>query len=203
MNVQFNPAFTSNNMATKKQVPQNFGKKIISDKAAEKVGDIGIYFDSAMQRALMGVLALFTQPFIDLKNKNVDEETRKASAARTTAKIIAGTTTGVLIREGCIQATKLFSQNDNIAKYEFEHNKKNIGKTFTPKGEVKKWQQILLPGDKAYKNKIDAASIKKMRNSVGTIAAIVIMLYTNFAIDAPLTTFLTNKLYKPDQKGGK
>ena len=204
MTVNFKNTYTPTYDAVNctKTAQPSFGKKInpkiLSNKTAGYVEGLGVNFDSAMQRGLMGVLAFFTQPFIDKKNKNVDEETRKASSARTTAKIIAGTTTGVIIREGLIQLTKMFSKNDNILEYEFKHKKANIGKTYIPKVNFKKYQQILLEtaNDSAEK-------IKRTRNAIGTIAAIVVMLYTNFAIDAPLTTFLTNKLYKPSSKEDK
>lgn len=216
MNVNFNTAYTpiknnfaQQNGATKPAVQPSFGKKIVNEKTAKHVEDLGIWFDSAMQRFLMGVLAFATQPFIDSKNKDVDEETRKASVARTKAKIIAGTTTGVIIREACIQATKLFTQNDNIRKYEHIHARKT-GEYIPKEGGFKKWQQALIPGEwiqetadaaKTYaKKNLDAVSIKRLRNTVGTIAALVVMMYTNFAWDAPLTTFLTNKIYKPKKE---
>ena len=49
-------------------------------------------------RLILGVSALASQPFIDFHNKHVDEETRKYSTCKTVAKIIVGTTVGVIVR---------------------------------------------------------------------------------------------------------
>ena len=52
----------------------------------------------AKNRLIMGATALVTQPTIDYYNKKVDEETRTISRNRTIAKILAGTTVGILVR---------------------------------------------------------------------------------------------------------
>lgn len=66
------------------------------------------------QRLVAGVAALATQPLIDLNNKDVDEQTRKYSVARTVVKIIVGTTVGVTVRHFSIKAAKHLS--DEIIK---------------------------------------------------------------------------------------
>lgn len=115
---------------------------------------------SPEQRLILGVTALFSQPFIDLHNSNVDKETRRISTIRTIAKIIVGTTVGVLVRKGCINLAKL--------------------KCFQPEH-----------------NLIKDASFDKIRrytNTMGTLLATGIAVFTNFMIDAPLTKLLTNKI---------
>lgn len=133
----------------------------------------GEKISSAEQRLILGASALISQPFIDGHNKDVDEKTRKVSVARTIAKIIAGTTTGFIIRKGCIKGIEAMSQihKEGIPYY------KTI---FTPNGILD--------------NMTDA--FKQYRNAMGTIVALIVMMFTNFAIDAPLTKFLTNKLVK-------
>ena len=37
------------------------------------------------------------------------------------------------------------------------------------------------------------------RNAMGTVVALVVMMFTNFLIDAPLTKFLTNALVKKEE----
>lgn len=59
---------------------------------------------------MLGATALATQPFIDLKNKDVDAETRKTSVARTLAKIVAGTLVGVAVRQAGISFVRKYSQ---------------------------------------------------------------------------------------------
>lgn len=132
---------------------------------------VGEKISSAEQRLILGASALMSQPFIDAHNRNVDEETRKVSVCRTIAKIIAGTATGFLIRKGCIKAIKEFSQ--------------------IPAKGVPKYKTIFTP-----KNINDAKTdaYAQYRNAMGTVVALVAMMFTNFLIDAPLTKFLTNKL---------
>ena len=63
---------------------------------------------------ILGATALATQPVIDLKNKEVDEETRMTSVARTIAKIVAGTIVGVVVRYAGIEAAKAFSKYKTV-----------------------------------------------------------------------------------------
>lgn len=140
-----------------------------NEKFLNSINYIGKNFSSDKQRLALGITALITQPYIDAKNKNVDEKTRKVSVARTIAKIIAGTATGFLIRYGCIKSIKAFSQipGKGIPKY------KTI---LTPKGITD--------------NMTDA--FEQYRNALGTIISLGVMVFTNFLIDAPLTKYLTN-----------
>lgn len=140
------------------------------NKAGEKIS-------SAEQRLILGASALMSQPFIDAHNKNVDEKTRKVSVARTIAKIIAGTTTGFLIRKGCIKAIDAMS--------------KPVGKN------VPKWKTLFTPKNIT---KTNTDAFKQYRNAMGTIVALVVMMFTNFLIDAPLTRFLTNKFVKKQEE---
>ncbi len=165
--------------------------EIKGKQAIKHIKWLGDDFDSAMQRFVSGITALATQPFFDLNNKNTDEKTRKTSCARTIGKIIAGTFTGVLIREGCIQATKKFTQHESVEIALVQKAKEN-GKIYNKKNNFKKWEQCLLP----HKKDMTYREIKKYRGAVGTFAAVGIMIATNFLIDAPLTTYFTNMLVK-------
>lgn len=143
------------------------------DNVINGIKKTGEKISSAEQRLILGASALMSQPFIDAHNKNVDEETRKVSVARTIAKIIAGTTTGYLIRKGCIKGIEAFSKipAEGISK----------AKTvFTPEGIKDNTTEEFL----------------QYRNAIGTVLALVVMMFTNFMIDAPLTKFLTNHLVK-------
>lgn len=186
----------------------SFGVLMKDDgKAFRTISWLGDGFTSAMQRFVSGITAIVTQPFFDLNNKNVDEDTRKTSCARTMGKIIAGTFTGVLIRKICIDLTKKFTQNKNIeiARYEKEKEKllskgKDITSIKPSRTEFKPWEQILLP-----KSKLEAGAreIKKYRGAFGTFAAVAVMVFTNFIIDAPLTTYLTNVFVKKFKENDK
>lgn len=187
----------------------SFGMKSIeisSQKTAKFFKWAGDDFNSAQQRFISGVAGILLQPWFDLNNKRVDEDTRKISTARTLAKIIAGMATGVLIRWGLIEASKMFTKTKET---ELERVKKAIEKkkiNYKPvKTKFSKWEQCLLP--KAYKDGLKSfREIKKYRMTFGTIAAVGVMFFTNFLIDAPLTTFLTNKfvkMFNMKNEGGK
>lgn len=154
-------------------------------------------FNSAWQRLVSGVTALITQPFFDLNNKRVDQDTRKTSAARTIGKIIAGTVTGVTIREICIRATKYFTQNPNTEQHLIDIGKKTEAQKIINFSGL---QQCLL--SKAGKE-ADYFAIKKYRGAIGTYAAIIVMVATNFLIDAPLTNSLANYFNKQFNKNVK
>lgn len=133
---------------------------------------VGKKVSSPQNRLILGVSALMSQPFIDLHNRKVDEDTRKVSAARTVAKIIAGTLTGVLIRSGCIHAIDAFSK---------------LPREIKPDMKFKKLRTLFTPSEKF------CTDLGQYKKSLGTILSLFIMVFTNFLIDAPLTKFLTNK----------
>lgn len=144
-------------------------------KANKTVAWIGKKISSPQNRLILGVSALMSQPFIDLGNKKIDEDTRKVSAARTVAKIIAGTLTGVLVRAGCIKLIDYMTTiPDKVARSSSNPGLKTL---FTPEAALTGRLKDLGHYKKAW----------------GTILSLLVMLVTNFAIDAPLTKYLTNK----------
>ena len=148
---------------------------ITGKKANKALAWIGKRISSPQNRLILGATALMSQPFIDLHNRNVDEETRKISAARTVAKIIAGTTTGFLIRYGCIKAIDYCTL---------------LPEQITKATKNPKLRTVLTPSPEIVQYLKDLGQYKK---TLGTIIALIVMTFTNFAIDAPLTRFLTNK----------
>ena len=154
-----------------------FPSKVYSDtKSINLINKAGEKISSAEQRLILGASALLSQPFIDAHNNNVDEDTRKVSVARTIAKIIAGTTTGFLIRKGCIKGIEALSQYEG-------KNLSKLNTFFTPEGI-----KCFVPDE-----------FVQYRNAMGTIVALIVMTFTNFFIDAPLTKFLTNILVKKQE----
>ncbi len=151
-----------------------------NDKVIKGIRKTGEKISSAEQRLILGASALMSQPFIDAHNKSVDEKTRKVSVARTVAKIIAGTLTGYYIRKGCIKGIKALSE--------------------MPRANVKKYKTLFTPSN-AKDNTSDP--FLQYRNAMGTVVALVVMMFTNFLIDAPLTKFLTNTFIKHDEEDKK
>lgn len=152
-------------------------------------------FTSPHQRLILGATAIAIQPEIDKNNKDVDEQTREVSAARTAAKAIAGTVTGVPIRALCIKAIEKVTDPKGTSKFSqsFIPNKL-AGKAITPEAFEKAFRLV-----------------RSHRNSLGTCAALVVMLFTNFLLDVPITKYLTNvfvernkakKQAKLEAKGG-
>ena len=149
---------------------------VTNPKVKKAIDWTGREISSPENRLILGITALMSQPFIDLHNKDVDQETRKYSVARTIAKIVVGTVTGVIIRKGCIKAIDAFT--------------KLPSEITNPNDKLKKFRQILLPKIE----KIEPEKLTQYKNTMGTLLALGVMLFTNFLIDAPLTKHMTNKL---------
>lgn len=168
--------------------------EIRNPRYIKNIMKLGDDFNSAQQRAVSGVTGILIQPWFDLNNKRVDEETRVVSTARTLGKIVAGMATGVTIRWVLIKASEAFTKTiateEARVKKAVEKGKNNY---MPAKTCFKKWEQCLLPKESLNKS---FREIKKYRLAFGTVAAVGVMLFTNFLIDAPLTTYLTNKFVK-------
>ena len=138
----------------------------------------------AKNRLIMGTTALLTQPAIDYYNHNVDEETREVSRIRTIAKILAGTTVGIVVRGSCHRLVESMTDLNGMGKY----------------------SKSLLPKDYIDKFKLNTTLLKNYRSTLSTGLAILAMCFTNFAVDAPLTVLLTNYFNEKRQekvlKGG-
>lgn len=160
---------------------------IESQKWKARMHSIG-NLSTPANRLLMGASALLSQPFFDYYNKEVDEDTRKVSCARTIAKIVVGSLTGIYVRMGCIKLMEKYTRTDA----DFTKAKKK-GVEFKPS----EWDRLLAPNDIS-KAKFETATrmLKKHRQALGSIMALGVMLFTNFLIDAPCTTILANTLSK-------
>lgn len=147
----------------------------LSDKAFSKLSSIDKRISRpAENRAIMGATALVTQPLIDTYNHKVDEETRTISRNRTIAKILSGTLVGIAVRGSSYNIVKNMTQLNGGKKY---------SKSLIPKGMIEHY--------KKYPEKL-----QNYRSATATALAILAMCITNFAIDAPLTVYLTNKFNK-------
>ncbi len=126
-----------------------------------------------INRGVMGVTALATQPAIDYYNHRVDDDTRKIARNRTIAKIIAGTGVGMFVVRGPIYTA--VENMTNIAC------KSKFGKKLLPK----RFLSEIANNEKFLKN---------YRSALAMGLALAAMSVTNFVLDAPITIFLTNLL---------
>lgn len=160
---------------------QGKGLITIGDKAEKSFNWLG-QRSTPFNRGVIGLFAFATQPWIDLFNKDVDEDTRKAAFRRTCAKIIVGTATGITVRMLCIKAMEKFTRTTA------ELTKAGLKPT--------KWNQALIPSNIPLKKFEDMSRfISKHRNAMGTFIAIIAMM----AVDPFLTKFMTNYFNKKKQ----
>ncbi len=136
-------------------------------------------FSSPQQRAVLGVTALCTQPFIDLFNFHIKKEDKPITVAKTIAKIVVGTTVGIILRGYAIKAVRNFTKATSTGAF---------SQCLLPK----KIAEALLKNPKA----VPQTYLNNYRNGLGTFIGTMGGLITNFLIDAPLTKKLTNFLHE-------
>lgn len=130
-----------------------------------------------VNRGIMGLTAILTQPYIDKHNPNVDKETAEASMCRTTGKIIAGTTVGCIVRSGIYYLINACTSLDANAP---------------------KWKKWLMPTERMQRA-VSAHNIdwyKNYKNVLATSLGLAAMLVTNVLCDVPLTSYISGKLLK-------
>lgn len=150
----------------------------------------GEKLNSYHNRAFLGVTAL---PLFTLYDcfTSPDKETRNNSLSKTWAKIIVGTTTGIIIRYLGFRfakrfATPLLERLGSDAVY-VKKSERRFGSLFFPKQRLGKHKISL---------KLQQKWLENFQKALGTYAAISAMLVTNFLVDMPLTMMLTNFLNK-------
>lgn len=147
-----------------------------------KVNNWGVILSRPdVNRGIMGVTALLTQPYIDYHNHKVDQETASVATCRTIAKIIAGTTVGCAVRSACYYLV-------------------NACTSASPKAP--KWKRWLMPNPNVerYIRRRNVDWFKNYKNTLATIIGLSAMLFTNVLLDVPLTTYLSKKLLKKHEE---
>lgn len=162
---------------------------ISGEKKISHLKWLGEKISTPENRLIMGVTALASQPCIDYYNGDVDSDTRKVSCARTAAKIIAGTITGVTIRYASIALIKRLSRLPQNGK-----TLKPIEKLFTPKS---------ADADLINSSRVEETMYNDYRKTLGTGLGLLVMMYTNFALDVPLTRYFTKLFLNRGQKSDK
>ncbi|MDD3236887.1 MAG: hypothetical protein PHV37_02165 [Candidatus Gastranaerophilales bacterium] len=170
---------------------------IISNKIAmDTIRKIGRTINAPEQRVIIGVSALLTQPVIDLTNPRADKDTKVLSASRSLGKIIAGTTSGYCVRQFCTSELSRLVQKDNVLdptkiKERLTKIIKQMQKDNVNPKKIESYQKVLAK----MTDTLDKVHLENFKKNLGSIAAIGVMLFTNFLWDAPVTKTLTNKFY--------
>lgn len=149
---------------------------------------IGKYINSPEQRLIQGVTALAIQPLIDYWNHSADDETRAVSVSRTIGKIVAGTAVGVLVRYGSIAAARKFS------RYAYKEIEGGFVKAVGPLRKKDIFMPNLIFENPTKTPKNFKVMHENFVKTMGTLLATFAMVFTNFAIDAPLTKIITKSL---------
>ena len=129
--------------------------------------------DPMYNRGIMGFTALATQPAIDSYNHKVDEETREVSVLRKIGKIIGCTTVGMFCVRGPMR---------------------EIVKKMTDLKGNSKYSKALLPKAYLVEMSKNEKFLKNYRSALTMGLALVVMSFTNFLLDAPVSAFITNVL---------
>lgn len=173
--------------------------KAVSNNFQDAAKWIGRKLSSPHQRALQGVAALAIQPIIEYKNKDVDDDTRAVATARIIGKVFSGVLVGVIVRAGCIALMGRFAKTpsaDEFARLAQEgavKGKKFLDNLLAP--SVKKVKELI---NNQGKNLDDIYS--DHRKGMGTLIGTLVGMYTNFAVDVPITEWMTDKLTPVMQK---
>ena len=125
----------------------------------------------AENRAIMGATAILLQPTIDACNRDVSDKTRQISINRTISKIVAGTLVGIMVRGSAYKLVQKFTNIEGKGRF----------------------SKLLLPKKYLEEFASEPKFLKNHRSALSTLLAMLAMCVTNFAIDAPLTVYLTNK----------
>lgn len=186
-------------------------KNVLKENNVKRIVTLNENFQTWHQRLVLGIASLSTQPLFDYYNKNVDQDTRKYSTARTIAKIVVGTTEGCIVRALAIKyggryaykalknpefVDNLLPKMKIISKNYKENKFKEMEKS------IRAWQEIAKNNNETF-NKLDMGKLKsdsnlypfaKMINEAGNVIAVASAFMAALVIDIPVTNKALNKL---------
>ena len=136
-------------------------------------------FSSPHQRAVLGITALCSQPFIDLHNRHIQKVDKPITVAKNISKIVVGTIAGVTLRYYAIKAINSFTKTVKNGKY---------SQCFLPNETISELKRAAL-------DKKLLEGIRNYKEGLGTFLVVSVGAFTNFLIDAPLTKILTNFIH--------
>lgn len=174
---------------------------IINNRHAQRfINWSGQKLNAPQQSIIMGASAVIFQPYINRKNKKLDEDTRDMAVARSIGKNITGNTFDFLTRVGAIfTVAKLSNYKINDVKCDedlvTEILPKNPRKDiFTPNLKEK-----FVPRAKSEFLK----DYKSYRMAMGALLATSVAIFVKTTVELPMTKKLTDFFYKREKSKGE
>lgn len=169
---------------------------IIKSKSIEKfVNYSGRKLNAPQQAVIMGASAVLFQPYINRKNKRLDEDTRDMAVARSIGKCIVGNCSDFLARVVAIFSVAKLS--NYITKS--DKNNEDIVTVLTPKSKLDIFAPNMKDGfEPRHKNEL-VKDIKSYRFAMGALLATGFAVFLKTTIELPLTKKLTDYFYKREK----
>lgn len=174
---------------------------IISNRNIEKfINYSGKKLNAPQQSVVMGVTAVLFQPYINRKNKKLDNDTRDMAVARSIGKNITGNFFDFITRVASIFAV------GGLSKYIINDvkNEDDLVTEISPKNKIK---DILTPNLKENfiqrPHKEFLKDYKSYRMAMGALLATGIAVFVKTTVELPVTKKLTEIFYKREKSKGK
>lgn len=169
---------------------------IIRDKNIEKfINYSGKKLNAPQQSIIMGVSSLVFQPYINRKNKQLDEDTRDMAVARSIGKSITGNISDFLTRVFSIFAVAKLSN--------YAINKVNTDDDFVMEINPKSKLDIFTPNLKEdfvpRPKKEFLKDFKSYRMAMGALVATGLAVFVKTTVELPATKFLTDYFYRKER----
>lgn len=174
---------------------------IINNRNIEKfINYSGKKLNAPQQSVVMGVTAVIFQPYINRKNKKLDNDTRDMAVARSIGKNITGNFFDFITRVASIFAV------GGLSKYVINDvkNEDDFVTEIAPKNKIK---DILTPNlkenfvQRPYKEFLK--DYKSYRMAMGALLATGIAVFVKTTVELPVTKKLTDIFYKREKSKGK
>lgn len=169
---------------------------IIRGKNIEKfINYSGRKLNAPQQSVIMGVSSLIFQPYINRKNKQLDDETRNMAVARSIGKSITGNVSDFLTRVFSIFAVAKLSN--------YAINKVNSDDDFVteikPKSKLDIFTPKLKEGFIPCSQKEFLKDFKSYQMAMGALVATGLAVFVKTTVELPATKFLTDYFYRMEK----
>ncbi len=169
---------------------------IIRSKNAEKfIRYSGKKLNAPQQAVIMGVSSLMFQPYINRKNKQLDEDTRDMAVARSIGKSITGNVSDFVTRVFSIFAvTKLSNYVINSVKTDDD-----FVTGVSPKSKLDIFTPNIREGFIPQTRKEFLKDFKSYRVAMGALLATGLSVFVKTTVELPATKYLTDYFYKREK----